>query len=902
MDSATAPEVFGDQNSWKLHWKSSNASNFTVERTDGLNDTNKNYAKITGNMTLSNHGFVEKAKLDQSAMGITEGKEYAFSTFMKADSSYSGTVKVKVVDDQNNALTNEAVIDLKKDGSWQKVSTKLKATTTRLGTIVLTFEGAKDTDVIYLDMVSLIPTDSYGYGDKNYSYGAGLRTDLVQMLKDLNPSFIRFPGGCVIEGSYGTENYYNWEDSVGPLEERRAIASYWGTSGHPETGDTPNYGYMMSYQFGYHEILKLCEDLGAEPFPILSAGIFCQFRKTAKAFTPDTGLEKFAQHATHLLDYCWGNPLSSDATESYWANKRVENGHEEPFDLNYLGIGNENWGETYYSNYEWIKDYVETYAKDHYPDQDLTLISSTGAYYQGGQNTEGWSWINKDMPGETLVDEHYYINYSGDGGNTLLNGDYAYDNYKRLDEGGSEVFIGEYAGHLSTVGGENVLDTAISEAAYMTGIERNADIVRHASYAPLFEKEGCRDWNFNLIKFNAYDVYGTPNYYVQKMYSNNYGDHIINTTLEKYNSDTSKFDKLAGHQTELYYITSEDDDYIYTKLVNHNDFSKEITLNYPGLKDGTKVELITLAGNGLDKNTMLEPEKIAPVTTETTLKNEKLMYEVPAMSLTVLKVSLNGENQAEDVAKEVKEAKEKISTVITAAETKKQSSYTADSWAEFTKALNQAKAVSAKADATAQEIAEAQAALEKAISGLKAVSASTEIKAPAGVRAVWNGGKKVTISWTKSTGAASYNVYRTYKKGGALKKIATVKGTSYQDTKAGKTAYYVVSAVKDSKEVKSSAIAVVVLSTPTGVKAKGASKKVTISFKKVSGAKGYEIFKSAKKKKGFKKLASLKASKVKLTKKMKKGTYYFKVRAYRIVSGKKVYTSYSKVVKAKVKK
>ena len=135
-------------------------------------------------------------------------------------------------------------------------------------------------------------------------------------------------------------------------------------------------------------------------------------------------LEKFAKHATNLIDYCWGSPTSSDETQKYWASKRVENGHKETFDLNYIGIGNENWGQTYYDNYAWIKKYVENYVKEHYPGRKITLISSTGPYYQGNQNTDAWKWINRDMPGETLVDEHYYINYSGDNSNKLLKDDY----------------------------------------------------------------------------------------------------------------------------------------------------------------------------------------------------------------------------------------------------------------------------------------------------------------------------------------------------------------------------------------------------------------------------------------------------------------------------------------------
>lgn len=729
LHSTTSPEVKGDQASWKLHWDSSNASNFVVERSAGLNNANKNYAKITGNQVLSNHGFVERAKLDKSAMAIRKGAKYDFSMFMKAGSAYSGAVKVKVVDDSGAALTNEAALSLKKDGTWQKVTASLTGNSTKLGTLTLAFEGAGASDAIYIDMVSLIPTDSYGYGNKNYSYGAGLRKDLVEKLQQLNPSFIRFPGGCVVEGSYGTDGYYNWEDSVGPLEERRAIGSYWGSPWKSVSYKyaQDKFGYMMSYQFGYHEILTLCEDLGAQAFPILSAGIFCQFTDASSSSFSGEALKPFADHATHLIDYCWGDPSSPDATQAYWAKKRVENGHAAAFDLNYLGIGNENWEEpqkgiSYFANFAWIKKYVEDYVKAHYPGRKITLISSTGPYYQGGQDTQAWNWVNRDMPGETLVDEHYYINYAGDGNNTLLSGDYIYDSYKRLEDGGSNVFVGEYAGHL-TATTENVLDTAISEAAYMTGLERNADIVRHAAYAPLFEREGCRDWDYNLIKFDAYNSYGTPSYYVQAMYSNNYGKRILNTTLEKYNSQTASYDKKPGHQTELYYVTSEDEENIYTKLVNHDSYAKEITLRYPGVQDGAKVELICLSGDAMDKNTITEPAKVAPVTTETVLAGGSMAYVVPAMSLTVVKVTYNENGQPET-------DKAALDTLVKAIEAKlkglSQDDYTKESWSSLQAALASAKGVLGNADATQAQVDSAKKDLEEADAKLTKAPAVTD--------------------------------------------------------------------------------------------------------------------------------------------------------------------------------
>ena len=797
VDRAETPAVRGDQNSWKLHWKSNKPAGFTVERTDSLNETNKNYARITGNLTLSNHGFVEKRKLDRSAMPVKEGREFAFSAFMRADSSYSGTVSVKLVNDAGEAISDEVELSTVKDGKWNKVTADLKGTKTEPGTLVLTFKNASDADVIYLDMVSLVPKDSFGYGNKNYSYGAGLRADLVEKLKELHPGFIRFPGGCAIEGSDGTDGYYNWEDSVGPLENRRAIGSYWGTQGHT-TNYVDGYGYMMSYQFGYHEILSLCEELGAQALPILSAGIFCQFRNpVAEAATPGNGLEKFADHATHLIDYCWGDPESSDSTQAYWAKKRVENGHEEPFDLQYIGIGNENWGQTYYSNFEWCKKYIEDYVKENYPGRKITLISSTGPYYQGSQNTEAWNWINRKMPGQTLVDEHYYINYSGENANTLLNGDYVYDGYKRLNEGGSEVFIGEYAGHNGATT-ENILETAISEAAYITGIERNADIVRHASYAPLLEREGCRDWDYNLIKFNAYESYGTPSFYVQAMNANNYGDHILDTVLCRYNDKTKEYDEKKGHQKEIYYVTSEDEENIYTKLVNHDDHAKSITLNYKGVKEGTKVELICLSGDYMDQNTIEAPKKVAPVVTEAVVKDGKLVYTLPAVSFTIVKVKKNEQTvESENVRKQAAE-------LIAEAEKIKAEDYTKESYDIYRKVVSGLQELLKKDGVTAERIEEAlqsveqaKAALEKAKTQQHGTSLATgekPVKKPQSMTVKVNAKKvkaskllkkKQTVSALTVKGAQGTITYEKVKKGSNKKlsvnkkngKITVKKGT-----------------------------------------------------------------------------------------------------------------------------
>ena len=802
----------GNQYSWRLHWVSSNTDNFIVARDpdEYMNENNTNYATITGNMTLENGGFAPMSTPNAASMGIEEGQAYDFSIWTKSFEGYTGTLTVQVVNADGKPLTDAHSIPLSKDGSWTKSETLvLTGTATEKGKLKLTISGASDDDTLYLDMVSLSSQDTYGYGNKNYSYGLGVRKDLVEMLMVLDPSFIRFPGGCIIEGNSGRESYYNWEWSIGPLEERKAIANHWASDNGSYTN---TYGYMQSFGFGYHEILQLCEDMGAEPFPILSAGVFCQFANGDNApAASGEELDKFAQHATHLIDYCWGDPNSENETQALWASKRVANGHEAPFNLNYVGIGNENWQAKYFDNFEYIKKYVEDYVAENYPGRSITIISSAGPSATGNNITYAWKRLNENSPGETLVDEHYYQSRD-----FMLNNTDRYDYYNRLSAGGSNVFLGEYATHLDPR--NNVLESAICDAAYMTGIERNGDIVRHASYAPLFEKSGCANWSTNLILFDDYDSMATPNYYVQQMYAQNYGEQILNTTLSKigenYERNTGSlvlgtwatsgyitnikvtredgtvlleenFDGTSGakweafpgstgtftiadgkmtfsqgsgmncvwlphtvndpewynykvevtavktggaegflvgagakdsanyywyniggwdntrsdveccrdgskstlgnkaganyvsvatddpmhitfnygadtklqayyttdsgadvvtldgylrpYQKDIYQVSSMDDTYIYLKLVNHDTYSKYITLNYPNI-DAAEAEIICLSGNTTDYNT-IGNETVVPVTTTQTLTNGQMIYEVPGMSFTVIKVA-----------------------------------------------------------------------------------------------------------------------------------------------------------------------------------------------------------------------------------------------------------------------
>ena len=525
---------------YKLHWSASPSGNFNVENSDALNENNPNYAVLTGNVTLENGGFAPIDNPNSASMPVKPYNEsgntgiYTFSVFAKAAQDYSGTLKVKLTDSSGNALTEEQEVPLIADGTWQKVSVDLTSsvTTNTKGKLILSVSGAKTGEKLSLDMVSVTPHDTYGYGNQNYARGVGIRQDLLDLMMDLNPKFMRFPGGCIVEG-FNWEGIYDWRDTIGPLEERKSNTNRWENWGDKE-GHT--WGYMQSYGFGYHELLSLCEDFEMEPFPIMSAGVLCQYETAGVDAKKDAELQEFITMATDLLDYCWGDASSND-----WAKKRAENGHPEPFNLKYLGIGNENVQAKYLDNFEVIKEAVEAYVAENYPEHELNIISSAGPN-SGIQTSDGdsarkyalpyaYDRLWQTMPGETTVDEHYYESES-----FMYNESDRYDYYMRTNQGGSNVFVGEYA-----VKNDNKYNTALAEACYITGLERNADVVTNISYAPLLYKVGNENWSHDLIYFDEFDTAKSTNYYVQKMFGNNYGTKLIGTELKTAAADYSNY-------------------------------------------------------------------------------------------------------------------------------------------------------------------------------------------------------------------------------------------------------------------------------------------------------------------------------------------------------------------------
>ena len=344
-----------------------------------------------------------------------------------------------------------------------------------------------------LDMISLFPQKTFK-GHKN-----GLRADLAQAIADIHPRFVRFPGGCLAHGD-GVDNIYNWKETIGPLEARKSAPNIWR--------------YHQTRGLGYFEYFQFCEDIGAEPLPVLAAGVPCQNRSCIpgkplsggqQGGIPMEEMDAYVQDILDLIEYANGDPKKNK-----WAKMRAEAGHPKPFNLKYIGIGNEDLiTPIFEERFEMIFKAV----KEKYP--EITVIGTVGPFYEGTDYEAGWKFATRlNVP---MVDEHYY----NTPGWFINNQDY----YDRYDRTKPKVYLGEYAAHLP--GRPNNIETALAEALYLTSVERNGDIVSMTSYAPLLAKEGHTQWNPDLIYFNNREVKPTVGYYTQQLYGQNSGDTYL---------------------------------------------------------------------------------------------------------------------------------------------------------------------------------------------------------------------------------------------------------------------------------------------------------------------------------------------------------------------------------------
>lgn len=535
---------------------------------------------------LENNGYF--------GIGVEEGKEYKFSVWART----AGKAKTEYIDvflcvpntsEEVQFFTAEEVAVT--SSNWKKYEIRFTSPRTEpkaaLRVILRRGETPDPNSAVDLEHISLFPVETFNNDDN------GLRKDIAQTLAELKPGLLRFPGGCVVEG-FNLENRYQWKNSVGPVENRPININRWNFG----TFERIFPDYYMSYGLGFYEFFRFAEEIGAEPLPVISCGMACQFMNDPE-WNPHakmSDLQTYIDDALDLIEFANGS------SKSKWGKVRAEMGHPAPFNLKYLAVGNEQWGKDFI---ERLEPFVKA-IRAKYP--DIKIVGSSGPFLGGEWFDELWPEMRR--LGADLVDEHYY---SWEGF-FERNAD-RYDNYPRT---GPKVFAGEYACHGSDNKKFNHFNASIHEAAFMTGLERNADVVYMATYAPLLAHVDGWQWRPDLVWFDNLRVMRSCSYYVQQMYSTNKGSRVLPLTMDG--------KPVAGKdgQHQLYASCVKDDktgEYI-VKVVNLSAYSQVINLNLtnlPGaLASCTKTELHS--DNAVAENTLDNPDLVTPQTSDVDIK------------------------------------------------------------------------------------------------------------------------------------------------------------------------------------------------------------------------------------------------------------------------------------------
>ena len=556
-------------------------------------------------------------------IGVEKDKEYRFSVWAKAPQGPS-QIRVQLINEQamyERQNFSEVKLDVAST-DWQKYEIIIKSSRTEPKANLRIFLSSKNP--VCLEHVSLFPKDTY----KNRENG--LRKDLAEALEDVHPGVFRFPGGCIVEGTT-LDTRYQWKNTVGPVENRPLNKNRWE--------DTFDYRYFadyyQSYGLGFFEFFQLCEDIKAEPLPVLSVGLACQFQNGEEAHAKMDELQPFIDDCLDLIEFANG------PVDSKWGKIRAEMGHPEPFNMKYLGIGNEQWDTPYF---ERLEPFVKA-VRAKYP--NIKIVGTSGPDSEGKMFDKGWVAM-KDQKAD-LVDEHFYRNEEWFLGTAPKDrypncGALRYDSYDRK---GPKVFAGEYACHGK---GKkwNHYETSLYEAAFMTGIERNADLVEMATYAPLFAHVDGWQWRPDMIWYDNLRMFKSVSYYVQQMYARNKGTNVLTlTTTDPSDAKGKKQVPVAGQEgmdglfaSSVYDQTTGE---VIIKVVNTSKQPQPITLNLIGMKGDRTAQTLTLSHNGSmdDENTLDQPEKIKPTEGTVNCTGEKqtvLSDQVPAMSFRLYKV------------------------------------------------------------------------------------------------------------------------------------------------------------------------------------------------------------------------------------------------------------------------
>ena len=559
---------------------------------------------------LTNEGYF--------GIGVKKGEQYRFSVWAKAPKG-NGTIRVQLINensmDERQQFAEQALDITSAD--WKKYTPTLTSPLTlKHAKLRIFLKGANS---VALEHISLFPVNTF----KNRENG--MRRDLAQALADLHPGIFRFPGGCIVEGT-DLDTRYQWKNTVGPVENRPLNQNRW-----EHTFDYRYYpDYYQSYGLGFFEFFQLSEDIGAEPLPILSVGLACQYQNWEKesAHVPMNELQPYIDDCLDLIEFANG------PADSKWGKVRADMGHPEPFNMKYIGVGNEQWGEFYY---ERLKPFVAA-IRAKYP--NIKIVGTSGPVPEDVPNNtyrfeDGWKAMKAQKA--DLVDEHYYRDEQW-----FLTHGLRYDTYDRK---GPKVFAGEYACHGK---GKkwNHYEAALLEAAFMTGFERNADVVHMTTPAPLFAHVDGWQWRPDQIWYDQTQMFKTVSYYVQQLYATNAGTHVLPLTMTPAGKKAKPqpVANLEG-QNGLFASAAFDSNAgeVIVKVANTSRTAQPVQLNLANMTGATSARTITLSHSGMDdENSIEQPELITPKEGSVACTSEKkqlvITDQLPPMSFRIYRV------------------------------------------------------------------------------------------------------------------------------------------------------------------------------------------------------------------------------------------------------------------------
>lgn len=565
-----------------MRWAPVGGASIAIREDNPRSEHNPHYLHVEGG--VKNEGYLGQG------FYAREGEWYNLTVIARAEHPFTLQAFLR---NEEGRVIGRAALPYGKD--FTKETSALHATES--GRCWLTLEALPGTvDAFDLDFVSLMPSDTFK-GREN-----GLRKDIAQAIADLKPAFLRFPGGCIVEGrSY--DNMYRFKETLGPVEDRRTNWNRWQIDEYQKEGRS-SADYFQTYGLGFYEYFLYCEDIGAQPLPILNCGLTCQWHESLTIPMDEMG--PIIQDYLDLIEFAKGD------ADTPMGRIRAEMGHPAPFQLEMIGVGNEQWNEIYFERYEVIHQAV----KAKHP--DIRLIGCAGWTSSGQEIDNAHAWMRATSTKPDYSDEHFYKRTSWYYENI--------DRYADYDPALPKVFVGEYAAHAEQDKGEihNSLRTAIAEAAFLTGVEKAAKNVAMTCYAPLLGRIGANQWLPDMIWFDEKGLFLTPNYHVQRMFSTSRGDWLGEVTQQG--------------EGELYTTVSfREDGTVILKAVNPTNKAIPADITLPHTITAS-VHATILTGQPEDVNSLAEPAKVAPVTREGKAEDGKLNWTFDPWSVTILEI------------------------------------------------------------------------------------------------------------------------------------------------------------------------------------------------------------------------------------------------------------------------